>query len=189
MTDRERVYSYLSKECDYTADLMNKITELERENGKLKQRVSELEKTKKKRKFRAMTYKEYCKSLYLICEDCVFAPNWADKYYKHICPIRNKSSNDFDKPCKLPNGTAGFLKSKSGLNVKHGITSEGVIDVGYTGSIVCKLYNNSNDDYQIKRGDKITQLVIVKIETPNINIVDKLDKTERGEGGFGSTGR
>ena len=60
--------------------------------------------SKKKHKFRAMTYKEYCKSLYLICEDCVFAPNWADKYYKHICPIRNKSSNDFDKPCKLPKG-------------------------------------------------------------------------------------
>lgn len=90
---------------------------------------------------------------------------------------------------ELPNGTAGFLKSRSGLNVKHGITSEGVIDVGYTGSIVCKLYNNSNDDYKIKRGDKITQLVIVKIETPSINIVDKLDETERGEGGFGSTGR
>lgn len=50
-----------------------------------------------------MTYKEHCKSLYLICEDCVFAPNWADKYYKHICPIGNKSSNDFDKPCKLQN--------------------------------------------------------------------------------------
>lgn len=66
---------------------------------------------------------------------------------------------------------------------------EGVIDVGYTGSIVGKLYNNSNDDYQIKRGDKITQLVIVKIETPNINIVDKLDETERGEDGFESTGR
>lgn len=58
-----------------------------------------LEKTsKKKRKFRAMTYKEHCKSLCLICEDCIFAPNWADKYYKHICPIWNKSSNDFDKP-------------------------------------------------------------------------------------------
>lgn len=72
-----------------------------------------LEKTsKKKRKFRAMTYKEYCKSLYLICEDCVFAPNWADKYYKHICPIRNKSSNDFDKPCKLPNGKYIMIEVK-----------------------------------------------------------------------------
>lgn len=72
-----------------------------------------LEKTsKKKRKFRAMTYKEYCKSLYLICEDCVFAPNWADKYYKHICPIWNKSSNDFDKPCKLPNGKYILIEVK-----------------------------------------------------------------------------
>lgn len=72
-----------------------------------------LEKTsKKKRKFRAMTYKEHCKSLCLICEDCVFAPNWADKYYKYICPIWNKSSNDFDKPCKLPNGKYILIEVK-----------------------------------------------------------------------------
>lgn len=106
-----------------------------------------------------------------------------------VVPAKGSISIDTGVHIELPPNTAGFLKSKSGLNVKYGITSEGVIDVGYTGSIVCKLYNNSNDDYQIKRGDKITQLVIVKIETPNINIVDKLDKTERGEGGFGSTGR
>lgn len=61
MTDRERVYSYLSKECDYTADLMNKIKELKRENVKIKQRVAELEKTKKKRKFRAITNGEICR--------------------------------------------------------------------------------------------------------------------------------
>lgn len=72
-----------------------------------------LEKTsKKKRKLRAMTYKEHCKSLCLICEDCIFAPNWADKYYKHICPIWNKSSNDFDKPCKLPNGKYILIEVK-----------------------------------------------------------------------------
>lgn len=106
-----------------------------------------------------------------------------------LVPAKGSISIDTGVHIELPPNTAGFLKSKSGLNVKYGITSEGVIDVGYTGSIVCKLYNNSNDDYQIKRGDKITQLVIVKIETPNINIIDKLDETERGEGGFGSTGR
>lgn len=60
--------------------------------------------SKKKRKFRAMTYKEHCKSLCLICEECCFAPNWADKHYKHICPIWKKSPNDFNKPCRLPNG-------------------------------------------------------------------------------------
>lgn len=68
--------------------------------------------SKKKRKFRAMTYKEHCKSLCLICKDCVFASNWADKYYKHICPIWNKSSNDFDKPCKLPNGKYILIEVK-----------------------------------------------------------------------------
>lgn len=106
-----------------------------------------------------------------------------------VVPAGGSAIIDTGVHIELPNGTAGFLKSKSGLNVKYGITSEGVIDVGYTGSIVCKLYNNSNDDYKVKCGDKITQLVIVKIETPSINIVDKLDETERGEGGFGSTGR
>lgn len=90
---------------------------------------------------------------------------------------------------ELPPNTAGFLKSKSGLNVKHGIASEGVIDVGYTGSIAVKLYNHSGIDYTVRRGDKISQLVVVKIDTPELVLVDKLADTERGNGGFGSTGR
>lgn len=106
-----------------------------------------------------------------------------------VVPAGESAVIDTGVHIELPNGTAGFLKSKSGLNVKHGITSEGVIDVGYTGAIVRKLYNNSNDDYKVKRGNKIAQLVIVKIETPSLKVVDKFNKTERGEGGFGSTGR
>lgn len=90
---------------------------------------------------------------------------------------------------ELPINTVGMLKSKSGLNVKHGITSEGVIDVGYTGSICCKLYNNSDKPYEVKKGDKISQLVIMPILTPNFELVDELEDTERGNGGFGSTGR
>lgn len=85
--------------------------------------------------------------------------------------------------------TVGFLKSKSGLNVKHGIVSEGVIDVGYTGSIVVKLYNHSDVDYQVKAGDKISQLVIFPIITPGLQLVDTLDDTDRGDNGFGSSGR
>lgn len=85
--------------------------------------------------------------------------------------------------------TVGMLKSKSGLNVKHGLTGEGVIDAGYTGSIKVKLYNNSGYDYEIKAGDKITQLVILPILTPELQVVEKLEETERGDGGFGSTGR
>lgn len=90
---------------------------------------------------------------------------------------------------QLPAGTVGMLKSKSGLNVKHGITSEGVIDVGYTGSIRAKLYNNGGGDVIFNAGDKITQLVILPMLTPDIEIVDSLEETERGTGGFGSTGR
>lgn len=90
---------------------------------------------------------------------------------------------------ELPKNTTGFLKSKSGLNVKHGITSEGVIDVGYTGSIAVKLYNHTDKDYIVRRGDKISQLVILPILTPQLELVNELESTERGDGGFGSTGR
>ena len=90
---------------------------------------------------------------------------------------------------ELPKNTVGMVKSKSGLNVKHGIQSEGVIDVGYTGSIKVKLYNHSNRWYLVNKGDKISQLVILPILTPELELVDELDETERGTGGFGSTGR
>lgn len=85
--------------------------------------------------------------------------------------------------------TVGFLKSKSGLNVKNGITGEGVIDMDYTGSIVVKLYNDSDKDYKVKKGDKISQLVILPILTPELERVEALGKTKRGSNGFGSTGR
>lgn len=90
---------------------------------------------------------------------------------------------------QLPPNTAGMLKSKSGLNVNHDITSEGVIDVGYTGEIVVKLYNHGKTPYFVKKGDKISQLVIVPVVIPPLKVVDELEDTERGDGGFGSTGR
>lgn len=90
---------------------------------------------------------------------------------------------------ELPEGTVGILKSKSGLNVKHGITSDGVIDYGYTGSIVVKLYNHSDFAYKITAGDKITQLVIVPVIIPDLEVVKSLEETERGANGFGSTGK
>lgn len=90
---------------------------------------------------------------------------------------------------ELPPGSVGFLKSKSGLNVRHGILGEGVIDAGYTGSIRVKLYNHSGNTYNIRRGDKITQLVILPVILPELEQVDRLEETERGCGGFGSTGK
>ncbi len=90
---------------------------------------------------------------------------------------------------QLPHGYVGMLKSKSGLNVKYGILSEGVIDEGYTGSIKVKLYNHSDYPMVIDRGDKITQLVIVPCEYVDFEVVDKLDDSERGDDGYGSTGK
>lgn len=97
---------------------------------------------------------------------------------------------------EIPKGFCGLLKSKSGLNVKHGITGEGVIDHGYTGSITVKLYNNSRDEklHFFEKGDKLIQLLIVPIETPELVEVETIaelygEETERGEGGFGSSGR
>ena len=114
-----------------------------------------------------------------------------DIYARERKLIRANSSAVFDTGVhvELPSGTVGMLKSKSGLNIKHGLTSEGVIDVGYTGSICVKLYNLSPKDYIVEAGDKISQLVILPIVAPNLDLVDTLEHTERGNGGFGSTGR
>lgn len=90
---------------------------------------------------------------------------------------------------QLPRGTAGLLVSKSGLNVKYNLTSTGLIDEGYTGSIKVKLYNHGLHDYYVKKGDKISQLVIFKVAKPKLRVVKDLPDTERGSGGFGSTGR
>lgn len=90
---------------------------------------------------------------------------------------------------EIPEGYVGMIKSKSGLNVKNGITSEGVIDSGYVGSIKVKLYNHGLFDYMVEKGEKISQLVILPIITPDLELVDSLEDTERGNGGFGSTGR
>jgi dUTP pyrophosphatase len=105
-----------------------------------------------------------------------------------VIPAKGSAVFDTGVHIELPKGTVGMLKSKSGLYVKHGITSEGVIDVGFTGSIVAKLSNNSSEDYTVNAGDKITQLVILPILTPELELADSLDDTERGDNGFGSTG-
>ena len=90
---------------------------------------------------------------------------------------------------EIPRGYVGFLKSKSGLNVKHDLQGEGVIDAGYTGSIKVKLYNSGATTYLFAPGDKIIQMVLLPIPDVELLQVESLDETERGNGGFGSTGR
>lgn len=106
-----------------------------------------------------------------------------------IIPARGSAIFDTGVHIAIPPGMAGFLKSKSGLNVKHDITGEGVIDHGYTGSIVAKLYNHGDTDYEVQAGGKIIQLVIIPICTFDLEQVEALPETERGAGGFGSTGK
>lgn len=109
---------------------------------------------------------------------------------EQIVPAKESAIFDTGVHIELPLGTVGMLKSKSGLNVKDGILSEGVIDSGYTGSIVAKLYNHGNEPVSFNAGDKITQLVIMPVYIPDeLVVVDSFDETERGSNGFGSTGR
>ena len=90
---------------------------------------------------------------------------------------------------EIPKGYVGYIKSKSGLMVKHGLTADGTIDSGYTGSICVKLFNHTSKDYAFKAGEKIAQLVIHPIITPELELVEELEDTDRGSGGFGSTGK
>jgi dUTP pyrophosphatase len=114
-----------------------------------------------------------------------------DLYSTEDAVINPGESHTFDTGVhiELPPNTTGFIKSKSGLNVKHGITSDGVIDVGYTGSIAVKLYNHGRFPVYIQKGQKISQLVVLPILTPVPVLVESLEDTERGTGGFGSTGQ
>lgn len=90
---------------------------------------------------------------------------------------------------EIPEGYVGMVTSKSGLMAKEGITSRGTIDCGYTGSIKAVLFNHSRKDYVVEKGQKITQLVIIPIITPEIEVADNLSPTDRGNSGFGSTGK
>lgn len=91
---------------------------------------------------------------------------------------------------ELPHGYYGKIESKSGLNTKHGIVAcGGVIDEGYTGSLIVTLYNLGDKAYIFEPGDKVVQLVIQQYLAPELELVDELSETDRGSGGFGSTGR
>ena len=106
-----------------------------------------------------------------------------------LIPARGSAVFDTGVHVEIPEGFVGFIKSKSGLNVKKNLQAEGVIDAGYTGPIVVKVYNHGDEDVRIKAGDKLTQLVILPVALPELELAESLTETERGAGGFGSTGR
>lgn len=93
----------------------------------------------------------------------------------------------------IPQGFCGLLCSRSGMVAKTDTNVEnspGIIDSSYRGEIGVIFKNhNSKNPYRISRGDRIAQLVIVPVASPQVEIVESLDDTERGEGGFGHTGK
>lgn len=114
-----------------------------------------------------------------------------DLYAREDAYIRANNSYLFDTGVhvQIPEGCVGFVKSKSGLMVNHGILTDGTIDCGYTGPIKVKLFNHGGSKYEVKAGDKIAQLVIVPCVLLPMELVDSLEETDRGDNGFGSTGR
>jgi dUTP pyrophosphatase len=93
----------------------------------------------------------------------------------------------------IPEGYAGFVQPRSGLALRHGVTclnTPGLIDAGYRDELAVLLVNTDPDQpYEVRRGDRIAQLVIQQVATAAFVEVDELSASERGLGGFGSTGR
>ena len=91
----------------------------------------------------------------------------------------------------LPEGFEAMIRPRSGMAFKHGITvinSPGTIDADYRGEIKIALVNLSQENFTIKNGDRVAQMVVNKYEQVSFNLTDSLEDTERGEGGYGHTG-
>lgn len=134
----------------------------------------------------------------IILDNGAFKPEFAHKTdagadlrspVEAVVPAHGSVVIDTGVHVEIPEGYVGILKSKSGLNVKHDLIGTGTIDSGYSGSIRVKLYNLGDTDYQVFRGDKIIQMVILPCVYCEFTQVEKFAETERGDGGFGSTGR
>ena len=93
---------------------------------------------------------------------------------------------------EIPAGCVGLVFTRSSMGVKHGITlpnSVGVIDSDYRGELVVPLQNYGKEPYAVQPGERVAQLIIVPVALPRLEEARELSSTQRGEGGFGSTGR
>ena len=110
------------------------------------------------------------------------------KYSAFVWPFSRKAI-ETGTHVAIPEGHVGLLTSKSGLMRNRGLTCRGTIDSGYTGTVQAVIFNHSIIPRRFRAGDKVTQLVILPILTPTLELVDELEDTDRSTGGFGSTGR
>lgn len=109
--------------------------------------------------------------------------------YDLVIPAHGKCVVKTDLAIKVPHGSYGRVAPRSGLAVKNFIdVGAGVVDADYRGNVGVVLFNHSDNDFEVHRGDRIAQLICERIFYPRLQQVDILDDTARGEGGFGSTG-
>jgi len=109
---------------------------------------------------------------------------------EEVIPARGKGLIATGIRLKLPPGHVGLIWPRSGLAVKHSLDcGAGVIDSGYRGEVKVLLFNHSDEDYAIKKGDRVAQLIIQKYEKVDFVPVERLEETTRGTQGFGSTGK
>ncbi|XP_004526010.2 deoxyuridine 5'-triphosphate nucleotidohydrolase isoform X1 [Ceratitis capitata] len=109
--------------------------------------------------------------------------------YDLIVPARGKAVVKTDLQVQVPEGSYGRVAPRSGLAVKNFIdVGAGVVDEDYRGNLGVVLFNHSDTNFEVMRGDRIAQLICERIFYPELEQVDRLDNTTRGAGGFGSTG-
>jgi len=109
--------------------------------------------------------------------------------YDYTIPARGKVLAKTDVQVRVPSGTYGRVAPRSGLAWKHHIDiGAGVVDEDYRGNLGVVMFNHAEAEFTVKAGDRIAQLVCERIAHPEIQELASLDATERGEGGFGSTG-
>jgi len=110
--------------------------------------------------------------------------------YDEVVPARGRKLVKTDIAVKMEPNTYGRVAPRSGLAFKNGIDiMAGVIDEDYRGNVGVILYNTSDVDFVVKRGDRIAQLIEECILKTTVTEVDDLDETVRGDGGYGSTGK
>ncbi|QRV80272.1 dUTP diphosphatase [Ceratobasidium sp. AG-Ba] len=108
---------------------------------------------------------------------------------KKVIPARGKALVDTQISIAVPLGTYGRIAPRSGLASKHMIdTGAGVVDADYRGILFVLLFNHADQDFTVEEGDRIAQLILEKIVTPEVVEVQDLEETLRGSAGFGSTG-
>jgi len=109
--------------------------------------------------------------------------------YDYVVPKQGKQLVLTDLQIALPEGCYGRVAPRSGLAAKHFIdVGAGVIDQDYRGNVGVVLFNFNQEEFKVNKGDRVAQLILERIFIPDLEQVQSLDDTERGDGGFGSTG-